>query len=80
MGTIMSQHDKTKRKVKTRRRKRKAFEVDESIKAFFPPTSPMGFGTPIPYGQSEPVELRKPAKENVRYSSVSFALPLTVTE
>jgi hypothetical protein len=80
METTMSEHGKMKKKAKTGRRKCKAFEVKESIKAFFPPTSPMGFGTPVPYDQPEPVELRKPPKENVRYGPVSFALPLTATE
>jgi len=69
-----------KKKAKTKRKKLPAFEIDGNIKKFFPPTSPMGFGEPIPYGELNPVGLRKPTKDRLYPDTASFVLPCTGTE
>jgi len=48
-----------------KRKKRLVFEVQESIKKFFPPTSPMGFATPIPYGQPKPGDVQKTDRDRL---------------
>ena len=60
------------KKVKNKTRKRRRiFEIDSSTKKFFPRTSSMGFGVPVPYGDPNPLTSQKANREGLHRTVVT---------
>ncbi len=66
-----------RKRVRINRKKRPAFDVEEHIKKFFPPVSPMGFEKPIPYTQPKPVELQRIGRERLYSDATSSSIGAT---
>ena len=52
---------------RNKRRKLRRFEIDESVKKFFPPVSPMGPGYPLPWTRPD-IERQGKARSRSRRS------------